>query len=79
MTVKQKRVVQKAADNRQIAVSEYVRLTVFEQAKRELAAAEQRVYSLTADEQAALWQSLHAPVKLTPAQIRLSRLMRGEE
>lgn len=79
MTEKQKRVIQEAAEKRQIAVSEYVRLTVFEQAKRELEAAAQHVYCLTAEEQTALWQTLHAPVKLTAAQKRLSRLMRGEE
>lgn len=79
MTEEQKRVILEAAENRQIAVSEYVRMTVCEQAKRELEAAAQHAYCLTATEQAALWKALHAPVKLTEAQKRLSRLMRGEE
>lgn len=33
---------------------------------------------LTADEQLAFWQALHAPPNLTQAQKRLGALMRGE-
>ena len=67
-----------AAELRRISVSDYVRQVVVSQASREVAAAEAQTISMTADEQLAAWTALHEPVKLTPAQKRLGKLMRGE-
>ena len=68
----------KAADLRKISISDYVRTVTVAQARREVVSADNGVISLTRDEQLALWQALQAPRKLTPAQKRLGRLMRGK-
>lgn len=73
-----KSVLMKAADLRKISVSDYVRTVTLAQARREVAFADSGVISLTPDEQLALWQALDAPPRLTPAQKRLAKLMRGE-
>ncbi|HQU47493.1 MAG TPA: DUF1778 domain-containing protein [Pirellulales bacterium] len=73
-----KSVVAKAADLRRISLSDYVRTVTVAQARREVASADNGVISLTPEEQLALWQALQAPPKLTPAQKRLGKLMRGE-
>lgn len=73
-----KSVVAQAAELRRISVSDYVRTVTVAQARREVASADNGVISLTPDEQLALWQALQAPPKLTPAQKRLGKLMRGE-
>ena len=41
--------------------------------------AEMNVIRLSTDEQLRFWNALHAPVRLTEAQVMLGRLMRGEE
>lgn len=79
MTEEQKSVIQKAAEHRRMAVSEYIRLMVVEQARREVEANEHNVYDLTADEQLELWELINAPVKLTAKQKKMGRIMRGEE
>lgn len=68
----------RAAALRRLSQSEYVRTVVVAQARRELAAAEQQVLSLSPMEQLAFWQALHEPAALTPAQQALGKLMRGE-
>lgn len=68
----------KAADLRKISVSDYVRTVTVAQARREVASADNGIISLTPEEQLVLWQALQAPPKLTPAQKRLGKLMRGE-
>jgi uncharacterized protein (DUF1778 family) len=73
-----KRYLAEAAKLRGISVSDYVRLTTVEQARKEVLAAEQNIIVLTAEEQLALWNALHEPVKLTPAQKKLSAIMRGK-
>lgn len=73
-----KSVLAKAADLRRISVSDYVRTVTVAQARREVASADNGAISLTPEEQLALWQALQAPPKLTPAQKRLAKLMRGE-
>ena len=73
-----KSVLAKAADLRRISLSDYVRTVTVAQARREIASADNGVISLTREEQLALWQALQAPPKLTPAQKRLGKLMRGE-
>jgi uncharacterized protein (DUF1778 family) len=67
-----------AADLRKVSVSDYVRSIVVSQARRELAAAEARVISMTAEEQLEFWEALSKPTKLTKAQEQLGKLMRGE-
>jgi uncharacterized protein (DUF1778 family) len=67
-----------AAELRRISISDYVRTVTVPQARREVRGARERVIVLTADEQLALWQALHEPVKLTAAQRKLSAIMRGE-
>ena len=48
------------------------------QARREVAAAENRTIVLTPDEFLQFWQALQEPVRLTPAQKKLGAIMRGE-
>ena len=66
-----------AAELRGIEVSQFVRLTAVPQARREVQSAQDGMIVLTRDEQIALWQALHEPVKLTAAQRKLSAIMRG--
>lgn len=73
-----KRVLAEAAELRGISVSDYVRAVTVSQARREVASASERTILMTPDEQLAFWQALQAPAKLTPAQQRLGKLMRGE-
>ncbi len=67
-----------AAELRKVSVSDYVRSIVVSQARRELAAAESHVISMTAEEQLEFWEALSKPPKLTKAQKQLGKLMRGE-
>ena len=67
-----------AAELRKVSVSDYVRSIVIGQARRELAAAEAHVISMTPEEQLEFWEALSKPPKLTKAQKQLGRLMRGE-
>lgn len=73
-----KSVLAKAADLRRISVSDYVRTVTVTQARREVASADNGIITLTPEEQMALWQALQAPPKLTRAQKRLGKLMRGD-
>ena len=72
-----KAAIAKAAELRQVSVSDYVRLVTVPQAEQEIAADEQQVISLTPAEQLAFWKALHEPVVLTPEQEELGRLMRA--
>lgn len=67
-----------AAELRKISVSDYVRSIVVGQAKREIAAAESQVVSMSPDEQLQFWKALSKPPKLTKAQQKLGGMMRGE-
>lgn len=73
-----KAVLASAAELRKVSVSDYVRSIVVSQARRELAAAEAQMISLTPEEQLEFWQALSKPPKLTKAQKQLGRIMRGE-
>jgi uncharacterized protein (DUF1778 family) len=73
-----KQVLAEAAELRGMTVGEYVRLVMVAQARREVERARERTILLTPDEQLAFWQALQTPSKLTPAQKRLGKLMRGE-
>lgn len=67
-----------AAELRKVSVSDYVRSIVVGQARRELAAAEAQMISMTPEEQLEFWEALSKPPKLTKAQKRLGQMMRGE-
>lgn len=69
----------KAAALRGVSVSDYVRLVLVPQARREVSAAGDQTIALTPEEQLAFWNALQAPPRLTVAQRRLGRIMRGDE
>src|SRR5438034_2298506 len=68
----------RAAKLRKVSVSDYVREVTLAQARREVHAAAEATIVLTAEEQLAFWKALHEPARLTEAQRRLGKLMRGE-
>jgi uncharacterized protein (DUF1778 family) len=70
--------ITQAARLRRISVSDYVRTVTVSQARREVEAAQQQTIALSPEEQLAFWQALQAPARLTTAQKRLGKLMRGE-
>lgn len=67
-----------AAQLRQISVSDYVRTVTVAQARREVESAKGQTLALTPDEQLAFWTALNKPAKLTAAQKRLRKALRGE-
>ena len=73
-----KKALAQAAKLRGVSVSDYVRMITVAQARKELSAAESQTIALTADEQLAFWNALNESVKLTPAQKKLGKVMRGE-
>jgi len=73
-----KMVLVRAAKLRRISVSDYVRQVIVAQARKEAKASAGHTITLTPDEQVAFWTALSAPAKLTPAQKRLGKLMRGD-
>lgn len=73
-----KRVLSQAAELRRISVSDYVRTVTLAQARREVESAKEQSIQLSPEEQLAFWQALQTPTKLTNAQKRLGKLMRGE-
>lgn len=77
MDSESKQAIQEAADLRGISVSDYVRTITVAQARREVLKASERTIVMSPEEQLAFWQALHSPPKLTRAQKRLGRLMRG--
>jgi uncharacterized protein (DUF1778 family) len=68
----------KAAELRRISVSDYVRVVIVPQARREVCAACEQVIVLSPEDQLSLWSALNETPKLTPAQKRLGKMMRGE-
>ena len=72
-----KRVVARAAKARGVSTSDYVRVVVVEQARRELEESRTRTVILSAAEQRQFWEALQAPAKLSKRQRQLSRIMRG--
>lgn len=73
-----KQVLAEAAELRRISVSDYVRTITVAQARREVDSARGQTIQLSPEEQLLFWRALQAPVRLTPAQKRLGKLMRGE-
>ncbi len=67
-----------AAGLRHISVSDYVRTVTVAQARKEVLAAKENTITLTPEGQLAFWKALNEVPRLTPAQRRLGKLMRGE-
>src|SRR5437870_2040428 len=67
-----------AAQLRRVSVSDYVRTVTIAQAKKEVQAARERTILLTPEEQLAFWNALNETPRLTPAQRKLGKVMRGE-
>ena len=72
-----KEALARAAELRRISVSDYVRLVTVAQARQEVLAAAEQTIKLTPNEQLAFWKALSQPAKLSAAQKRLGKLMRG--
>lgn len=77
LDVASKSVLTRAAELRGISVSDYVRQVTVAQARKEVEAAESQTIAMTPAEQLAFWTALNAPFKLTAAQKKLGKLMRG--
>lgn len=73
-----KKTIERAAAQRRLTTSDYVRTVLVPQADRELRAAESNTIALSPAEQIAFWQALNAPTRLTSEQKELGSLMRGE-
>jgi uncharacterized protein (DUF1778 family) len=73
-----KDVLARAAELRGISVSDYVRQVTVAQARKEVEASAGQTIAMTPEEQLAFWTALSQPAKLTAAQKKLGRLMRGE-
>ena len=73
-----KRMIARAASLRGVSASDYVRLVVVAQARRELDEEKTKTIAMTPEEQLAFWEALHEPVKLTRRQRDLGRIMRGQ-
>lgn len=78
MDEESKACVAKAAQLRQVSLSDYVRLVMVPQARREVREAEQKVISLTPQEQLDFWNALNETPVLTAAERRLGAMIRGE-
>lgn len=78
LDAKSKEFLTRAAQLRHISVSDYVRQVTVAQARKEVLAANERVITLTPEEQLAFWNALQQPVRLTPKQKKLGKIMRGE-
>lgn len=68
----------RAAELRRISVSDYVRAVTISQARREVESADRQTLALSPAEQLDFWNALQGPSKLTPAQKKLGKTMRGE-
>ena len=71
--------IARAAERRQISISDYVRMVTVSQARREVEEAEQNNISLTPEEQLEFWNALARKPRLTEAQRDLGAIMRGEK
>jgi uncharacterized protein (DUF1778 family) len=67
-----------AANLRKISVSDYVRVVTVGQARKEVSASNAQTISMSAAEQLAFWTALNEGPKLTAAQKKLGKVMRGE-
>lgn len=73
-----KSLIVQAAKLREIPVSDYMRLVLIDQARKEVTSNDQQVLQLTADEQIEFWNALDKPKGLTKAQKELGKLIKGE-
>jgi uncharacterized protein (DUF1778 family) len=75
---KSKACLMRAAKLRGISVSDYVRMVVVTQARREIREDRDGIISLTPEEQLAFWNALNETPVLTESQRQLGAIMRGE-
>jgi len=73
-----KKVITRAARLRGVSASDYVRSVVLAQAQRDVEEARLGTITLSPEQQLAFWQALHEPVRLSPRQRKLGRMMRGD-
>jgi len=73
-----KRLIERAAKLRQVGLSDYVRLVLVPMARREVQQVERQNLELAPHEQLEFWNALQAEPRLTRAQKKLARMMRGE-
>ncbi len=79
LDVQSKLLLSKAAALRHISVSDYVRIVLVPQAQQEVNDAASYTIRLSAADQLKFWNMLKEPPRpLTPAQIKLGKIMRGE-
>lgn len=76
LEARHKRAIERAAKLRRLSASAYLRQVLVPIAEREVAGAGNRVIEMAPHEQIELWQALAAPVRLTPAQRKLARIIR---
>lgn len=72
-----KSVIARAARLRGVSASDYVRLVVLAQARRDVDEAESRTMTLSPEDQLAFWTALQEARPLTKKQRELGRIMRG--
>lgn len=72
-----KELVRQVAILKGVSTSDYVRSVVVTTALRERGELERSTIALSPADQLAFWRALNEPAKLTPAQRRLSIVMRG--
>lgn len=73
-----KEIITQAAKLREIPVSDYIRTTVLEQAKKEVSSSKLNILQLTEAEQLSFWHVIDSEPKLSNSQKELGKLMRGE-
>lgn len=78
LEARHKRAIERAAKLRRLSASDYLRQVLVPIAEREVEGAGRNVIEMAPHEQVELWQALSAPARLTPAQKKLARIIRGQ-
>lgn len=73
-----KEIIVEAAALRHVGLSDYIRLVLVPEARREVEQSKHKTIRMTATEQETFWEALENPRKPTAAQKRLAKIMRGE-
>ncbi len=78
MDEESKQYITQAAKLRRISISDYVRMMIVPQARRDVSELEQNTLSLKPEEQLAFWNALNQTPRLTEAQRELGAIMRSD-
>ena len=78
LSVQHKRAIERAAKLRSLSAADYLRQVLVPMAEREVEGAKRQIIEMAPHEQLAFWEALAEPVKLTRAQKKLRRLIRGK-